>query len=169
MTGQEENKNTGLERIPQLHHVLAAIALILLWVTGLGVAGWWTWTRGIPNLTPTVSFLLIASLFGALGGVTVAIRELQTFLSSSWLFQKGNPKGEAQGSPLNNLVIKPALWPIPGAALGLVLASIFVDEGTGHIKVALLGLVGGLLWVRVLKKLPAMLDVASDKKKEQVS
>ena len=90
-----------------------------------------------------------------------AIRDLQSFIALAW----EREDIEFKRSPINNLFVKPLLWPLPGAAFGLVLAAIFVDAGTGYVKVALLGLVGGILWRTILEGLPGMFDIARDSKK----
>lgn len=127
------------------------VVMFVLWTAGLGLASYWIWTGGMA-LSERHVFLLVASVFGAVGGLARAIRDVQIFSWRRW-------RNMATGSPTNNLILKPVLWPIPGAILGLVLAFIFLDEKTSPLKVALLGSVGGICWVKLLSNLPGMFSV----------
>jgi len=148
--------------IPPYCLVVVPLLIILLWSIGLGLASWWFWTEGLAQTSPTQRFLLVAALFGALGGMIESARGLWKNVFQIWEKNTGHAD-HIHGSPLNNFVVRPILWPIPGAVLGVAFAAILLDEGTNLLKVALLGTVGGLLWQTIQKKLPEMLGLTNKK------
>jgi len=162
-TQVEIERQNAWGRLLSPWYISVSVGLFMIWAVALGFAGWWVWINGTQLGNATLSYLLIAALSGALVGLAKAVRELQIFISHAWLSTKDASKIQFPNSPINNLIVKPLLWPLPGAVFGLVLAAIFVDAGTGHVKVMLLGLVGGILWRTILQKLPGMFDIAGDK------
>ena len=144
--------------IPAKQLLVAPILILSAWGSGLGVAAFWIWTAGVVIASSVQSFLLVASLFGALGGLIDAIRALQANVYQLWKLERESSP-DILGSPLNNYFVKPLLWPLAGAAIGLVLSAMLLDEGTGLLKVALLGTVGGMLWQTILRKLPGILNL----------
>jgi hypothetical protein len=68
-------------------------------------------------------------------------------------------------NPINNLLIKPLLYPIGGIVAGLILALVFLETGVSTLRVLLLSLVGGVLWPTVLDKLPKMYGLERQDKK----
>jgi|GEM_PF-6862467 len=148
--------------IPACWLVAIPLIIILCWAVGLGLASWWFWKEGITQTSPIQRFLIVAALFGALGGMIESARGLWKNVFQNWE-KKWGREVDFHGSPLNNFAVRPILWPIPGAVLGVAFAAVFLDEGTGLLKVALLGTVGGILWQTVQRKLPEMVGL-SDKK-----
>jgi len=158
-----DSLKTVLKEVPTAGLFCIALLIFFAWAAFIGFVGW-QYTSSA-ELEPLIRFVVLASLAGAAGGLVQGIRNCWTFNSRVWNHMRNTACGidadcSRIGSPVNNLLFKPLLWPVPGAMLGLVLALIFLDQGTYPLKIALLGAIGGLLWERVHKSLPGMFKVA---------
>ena len=120
--------------------VLVPATLILAWLAGLVVAALWASGQGYFEIRGgcVEGYFVVGAIFGALGGL---VRGTHQVISNLYRLRVG-----IEVSLANTLVMKPLLFPIPGIAMGLLLASLFSDEGTSRIRVALLGIAGGVLW-----------------------
>ena len=87
----------------------------------------------------------------------MSIRHVQIFVNSQCEIRKSGK--ETRWTSVNNLVLKALFDPIVGAGFGLLVAELFLDAHTGLLKVSLLGLVGGMLWQHVVRKLPDLLNI----------
>lgn len=132
------------------------LVLFSLWTAGLVFSARWIWTNAIPfsPAKPMHTFLLVSALSGAFGGLVLGIKRFKQFMLVACQVRHGQE--HPTWNPLSYLLVVPLLWPIPGAAFGVLMAALFLDEGTSLLKVVLLGLAGGLIWRTILKKVPQL-------------
>lgn len=150
-----------------------ALLFVLVWI-GVIAMGLMVVLDGSALGTQS-EFVLAAALGGALGGVTGIAGHFISYFRSWQLWSEAAARtasSESPGqvqlpqrwNPTNNLLIKPLLYPVGGIVAGLILALVFLDTGVNCLRILLLGLVGGVLWPTVLKKLPKMFGFEQDDK-----
>jgi len=136
---------------------LLPIGLVLVWLTLISLG--FGFILGRPSIGDQSRFLLTAALAGAFGSLSTLSIPLHAYFRSCW-HQELAP----QWVPINNLLIKPLLYPIGGMGGGLILALVFLEIGVSDLRVLLLGLVGGVLWNTVYESLPSMFGLGAGKK-----
>ena len=142
-----------------------ALLFVLVWIGGisLGLVG----VLDGSVLGEESEFVLAAALGGALGGITGMAGHFISYFRSWQLWSEAVARATSSGTagqvqppqrwnPTNNLLIKPLLYPVGGIVAGLILTLVFLDTGVSCLRILLLGLVGGVLWPTVFKKLPKM-------------
>jgi len=150
-----------------------ALLFVLVWIGGISL-GLVVVLDG-SALGAQREFVLAAALGGALGGLTGIAGHFISYFRSWQLWSEAvsrtassetpeQARPPQRWNPTNNLLVKPLLYPVGGIVAGLILALVFLDTGVNCLRILLLGLVGGVLWPTVLKKLPKMFGFEQDDK-----
>lgn len=129
--------------------LVGAILIIALWVIGLSWVGHWTWVvkiGGVTRLEDYRFFLLVTALSGAIGALGVVIFHLHRYY-----YSKSRPNVPSW-VPINNLVVKPILWPVAAAVFAPVIPFIVYGLDGNPLRVCIVALASGAMWPSVLLK-----------------
>jgi len=142
----EEQDNATKGRDMRACKLICPVILISIWAGGLSFVGWLVcrWVT-LDLLVPTdelryATFLPLAACGGAVGAWLAVIHQLHRYVFEV----QRDPRTD--WSATNNKFIKPVLWPLAGAAVGVFIASVLCELDTDPLRIAAVAISGGIAW-----------------------